>query len=165
MTEARAPKYSLIERERRWLVDQNQRPDLGDLNYVLIEDRYITGTRIRLRRMTDSKTGQSSLKLTKKYECSDPLARPIVTAYLTEQEFEVFAKLDARTLAKKRYSVEGFSVDQFVGALDGLELVEIERSDDQMLRDLHPPVWAAAEVSNDPRYQGGTLLIHGIPKD
>lgn len=165
MTEARPPKYTLIERERRWLVNQNQRPDLGDLDYVLIEDRYITGTRIRLRRMTDSKTGQSTLKLTKKYECSDPLARPIVTAYLTEQEFEVFAKLDARSLAKKRYSIAGFSVDQFDGALDGLELVEIERSDDQILRDLHPPVWAAAEVSIDLRYQGGTLVIHGIPKD
>ena len=165
MIEARAPKYSLIERERRWLVDQSKRPDLDNLDYILIEDRYIRDTRMRLRRMTDSKTGQLSLKLTKKYECSDPLARPIVTAYLTEQEFEAFAKLDALPLAKKRYSVEGFSVDQFDGALDGLELVEIERSDDQMLRDLHPPAWAAAEVSNDPRYQGGTLVIHGIPKD
>lgn len=165
MIEARAPKYSLIERERRWLVDQRQRPDLGNLDYVLIEDRYITDTRMRLRRMTDSKTGNSVLKLTKKYECPDPLARPIVAAYLTEQEFEVFAKLDARSLAKKRYRVEGFSIDQFVGELDGLELVEIERSNEQMLLDLHPPIWAATEVSADPRYQGGSLVIHGIPKD
>lgn len=165
MIEATAPKYSLIERERRWLVDQRQRPDLGNLDHVLIEDRYISDTRMRLRRMTDSKTGHSVLKLTKKYECPDPLARPIVTAYLTEQEFEVFAKLDARSLVKKRYSVEGFSIDQFVGALDGLERAEIERSDEQTLINLHPPVWAEAEVSDDPRYQGGTLVIHGIPKD
>ncbi|HMS21037.1 hypothetical protein [uncultured Sphingorhabdus sp.] len=165
MIEATTPKYSLIERERRWLVDPRQRPDLGNLDHVLIEDQYISNTRMRLRRMTDSKTGLSVLKLTKKYECPDPLARPIVTAYLTEIEFEVFAKLDARSLAKKRYSVEGFSIDQFVGALDGLELAEIERSDEQMLRDLQPPAWAAAEVSADLRYQGGNLVIHGIPKD
>lgn len=160
--ERRAPKYAHVERERRWLVDTALRPDLDGLPHILIEDRYITGTRMRLRRMTDSATGEQSLKLTKKYDCDDPLARPIVTTYLTAAEYDLLARLDARALAKRRYKLDGFSLDRFEGALAGLELAEIEWPDDAGLRRLQPPPWAASEVSHDPRYQGGTLAEHGV---
>ena len=63
--EARSPKYAHVERERRWLIDPSARPAAAD-NFVLIEDRYLTGTRIRLRRMTPSAGEGVSLKLTKK---------------------------------------------------------------------------------------------------
>jgi CYTH domain-containing protein len=163
--EAQRPKYAHIERERRWLVDPALRPVLDDMPYILIEDRYISGTRLRLRRMTDSEAGNQSLKLTKKYECTDPLARPIVTSYLTAEEYSVFAALEAKPLSKRRYKVDGFSIDCFEGELAGMELAEIEWSDDEGLRALHPPIWATAEVSNDPKYQGGTLAFAGKPKD
>ena len=55
--EARSPKYAHIERERRFLVDPGKRPDLAGLSFVEIEDRYLDGTRLRLRRMRDSATG------------------------------------------------------------------------------------------------------------
>lgn len=76
------PKYARLERERRWLVDRTACPDLSAHAHVLIEDRYIDGTRLRLRRTTDSASGEQLFKLTKKYDTGDPLARPIVTAYL-----------------------------------------------------------------------------------
>lgn len=162
--EAQAPKYAHIERERRWLVDSKLLPDISGLSYVLIEDHYISNTRMRLRRMTDSETGAQSLKLTKKYECDDPLARPIVTAYLTVEEFAALAKLPAAALVKRRYKVDGFSIDRFEGALSGLELAEIEWPDDAGLRGLQPPAWAVAEVSDNPRYQGASLAINGLSK-
>lgn len=160
--ERRAPKYAHVERERRWLVDTALRPGIDDQSHILIEDRYIIGTRMRLRRMTDSATGQQSLKLTKKYDCDDPLARPIVTAYLTAEEYDLLARLDARPLVKRRYKVAGFSVDRFEGALAGLELAEIEWPNDAGLRALQPPLWARTEVSTDPHYQGGSLAEHGL---
>ena len=167
--EAADPKYAHIERERRWLVNANQRPDLAGLPSVLIEDRYITKTRCRLRRMTDSASGEQSLKLTKKYEADDPRARPIVTTYLTEAEYEVFSALEGKSLVKRRFKIEGmageFSLDQFAGALAGLELAEIEWPDDEGLRLLPAPIWATREVSDDPRFQGGTLATYGLPKD
>jgi CYTH domain-containing protein len=167
--EALLPKYAAYERERRWLVDPALRPSLDDLPHVLIEDSYLTATRLRIRRMTDSIAQAQSLKLTKKYETDDPLARPIVTAYLSKAEYDVLATLTARTLAKRRYAVPTasgtFSIDIFLGDLAGLELVEIEWPDDAGLRALSPPAWAIREVSGDVRYQGGSLAAHGIPED
>ncbi len=167
--EVRTPKYAHFERERRWLIDAAQRPDLTDLGHLMIEDRYIQGSRFRLRRVTDSASGQTALKLTRKYEADDPLARPIVTAYLTEAEYALFAALPGHPLSKRRFHVEDatrmFNIDQFLGPLNGLELTEIEQADDASLRTLMPPRWAGLEVSQDPRYQGGTLAALGIPKD
>jgi CYTH domain-containing protein len=160
--EAKSPKYAHIERERRWLVDAELLPDLVNLPYILIEDRYISGTRIRLRRMTDSETGKQSLKLTKKYECADPLARPIVTAYLTDDEYLLLAALDAKPLTKRRYKIDGFSLDKFEGAFMGLQLAEIEWPDGEGLRAIDAPAWALAEVSDQLRYQGASLATNGL---
>jgi CYTH domain-containing protein len=167
--EARQPKAAHIERERRWLVDPARRPLLADTAFVMVEDRYINKTRMRLRRMIDSRTGSSVLKLTKKYECDDPRARPIVTAYLTEAEYAVCAELPGTNIVKRRYPVDAqgivYSLDCFGGALQGLELAEIEWPDDAGLRTLIPPNWTVRDVSDDPRYQGGTLARNGIPKE
>jgi CYTH domain-containing protein len=167
--EALHPKYAHVERERRWIVDPSSRPALDGLPSILIEDRYIDGTRLRLRRMTDSSSSEVALKLTKKYEADVPLARPVVTAYLNEAEYETFTALPARLVVKRRFHVQDndreFSVDQFCGELAGLELVEIEWPDDEGLRALVPPLWAGREVSADTAYQGGNLAAHGKPKD
>ena len=167
--ELMSPKYAHIERERRWLVDPRARPPLDGRPFVAIDDRYIRGTRLRLRRMSDGATGAQSLKLTKKYECDDALARPIVTAYLSEGEHALLATLDADPLAKRRYrlSEDGveWSLDVFAGPLAGLELLEIEAADGAALVALRPPSWAIREVSAEPRYQGGTLAAHGLPRE
>jgi CYTH domain-containing protein len=167
--EARDPKYAHAERERRWLVDPRGLPDLTSAAHIFVEDRYIDDTRLRLRRMTHGATGVVALKLTKKYEAADALARPIVTAYLDEREYAVFAALPARLLTKYRYHVwidnREFSYDRFSGHLVGLHLLEIEWTDDAGLRALQPPGWAMREVSEDVRYQGGTLVREGIPGD
>ena len=165
--EALAPKYAHVERERRWLVPAWRLTLTGA--YVAIQDRYITGTRLRLRSMTDSGTGEAALKLTKKYEAVDPRARPIVTTYLTQTEFDVFSELPAKVLEKRRYGVPNagreFSVDMFTGTLQGLILAEIEWPDDAGLRALAAPLWADREVTDDVRYQGGSLASLGIPGD
>jgi len=158
--EARSPKYAHIERERRFLVDPGKRPGLAGLSFVEIEDRYLDGTRLRLRRMRDSASGAVVFKLTKKYETGDVRARPIVTAYLTEAEYRVFETLPARCLVKRRCTVEAeggaFGIDLFQGELEGLALAEIECADQAALNALIVPDWAI-EVSDDPRFEGGYL--------
>ena len=161
-TETGEPKYARLELERRWLVDQAARPSLADAWTTLIEDRYIDGTRMRLRRMSRADLGEVKWKLTKKYECSDPAARPIVTSYLTEAEYDLLATLPAHPLRKVRYHLllDGlwWSLDLFEGALAGLEVVETEAAHEAALAALVPPVWAAKEVTRDPRYQCGSLV-------
>ena len=161
-TEARTPKYAHIERERRFLVDPSLRPNLSARAFILIEDRYLVGTRLRLRRMTDSKSGVTTVKLTKKYEATDSLARPIVTSYLSEAEYTLLASLPAHPLVKRRYPFdlpEGqIGIDVFEGSLAGLETAEIEIEDDASLRAFSPPNWAVQDISNDHRFQGGSLV-------
>jgi len=166
--EAAAPKYAHIERERRWLVDPDRRPSLDGLPHILIEDLYIDETRLRLRRMTDD-NGTITCKLTKKYEAADPTARAIVTPYLTEGEYSIFAGLPGRRISKRRYAIEcdgrRFSLDRFGAALAPLELLEIEWLDSAGLHAIAAPEWTRREVSHDPAYQGGALAAHGQPKE
>ena len=154
--EAAAPKYAHIERERHWRVDPARCPLDPAGPFVLIEDRYIDGTRLRLRQMTGA-DGRVVCKLTKKYEADDPAARPIVTAYLSKAEFAVFAALPAQVLTKRRYVVEGFSVDVLLGPLAPLMLAEIECATNAELRAVRKPSWAEAEVTEETAYQGAAL--------
>ncbi len=161
--EEHAPKSAPSARERRGRGDPD-RPALDGAAHVAIEDRYIDGNRLRLRRMTDEASGALALKLTKKYDAVDPAARSIVTAYLTEAEFAVFAALPAAAVMKRRYAVGGFSLDVFAGALTGLELAEIEADSAAALAAIVPPRWFGREVSLDPRYTGGALAAAGRPE-
>ena len=161
-------KYARPELERRWCVDPALRPPVEAVDFVVIDDRYLTGTRLRLRRMTRS-DGWTACKLTKKYESDRPEARPIVTTYLTEAEHALFAALPAHPMRKRRYHfpIDGryWSLDLFEGPLEGLELVEVEAPDEAALAALVPPPWAAKEVTHDARYQCGALAqTHAIPE-
>lgn len=158
--EERSPKYSHIERERRFLVDADKLPPLPDPP-VLIEDRYIVGTRFRLRRMTDEADGAVALKLAKKYTASNPVARPMVNAYLSAAEYDVFLALPAKPIVKRRYDLRSrglsFGIDRFEGALAGLILAEIDGADDAWLAAIDMPDWAVRDVSHDPAFEGGRL--------
>lgn len=165
--EAEAPKYAHLERERRWLVDPT-RLDMASLeDPIAIHDRYLLDTRLRLRSMQCA--GQTVWKLTRKYECDDPLARPIVTAYLDEAEHRTLSTLPALDLRKTRHKIyesgQDFSVDRFEDKLSGLWLAEIELEDGDLLTALPNPSWSLTDVSYDPRYQGFSLAQCGIPKD
>ena len=154
-------KYSHVERERRFLVDPERRPALAGRPHILIADRYLVGTRMRLRRMTAPDTGRVALKLTKKYESPDPRARPMVTTYLNEAEYALLEGLPAQLLVKRRYPIGGFAIDIFEGALAGLELAESEQGDAATLAALAVPHWAVREVTDDPAFEGGRLAAQG----
>jgi len=155
------PKYAYIERERRWLVDQAHCPALDPLSAVRIEDNYILGSRFRLRRMTSADGMKVALKLTRKYEANDPARRPVVTAYLTEGEYDLFAGLPAHRLAKTRYgiAVDGieWSIDRFGDPFAGLLIAEIEADDDDALDSVVAPEWALREITHNLEFQGGSL--------
>jgi len=168
-TETGDPKYARFELERRWLADPAARPALDGVPTTIIEDRYIDGTRLRLRKMSRPDLGEVKWKLTKKYDTERPEARPIVTCYLTEAEHALFAALPAHPMRKTRYHLlldgHWWSLDLFEGALAGLELVESEAADETALAELVPPAWATKEVTHDARYQCGSLAqTNAIPE-
>ncbi len=160
-------KYSLPDLERRWLVrTEDARAIAAAAGARLIEDRYLDGTRLRLRRVT-SPEGGIIRKLTKKYAPVAATATAAATPhastniYLTEAEFELFSALPGWPLRKHRHLREHagvqYAIDVFEGELRGLVLTEVELPDALALAGVAPPPWAKAEVSDDPAFTGAAL--------
>ena len=157
-------KYAKIERERRFLL--TELPSDLDLNdgYQRIIDRYIVGTRLRLRRMETATGDRVDLKLTQKYDADgQPGERTIITNfYLNEAEYTLLLGLEAQILTKRRYRYDWqgqrWSIDCFEGALQGLILAEIEFDSDQTMAALEFPPFAKTEVTHDARFTGGVLV-------
>src|ERR1039458_4844580 len=100
MTVDRAPgegKYAQIEREQRWLL-----PSVPEkaIFRAEIADLYLTGTSLRLRKVTAGAT--TTLKLTQKVRVDDdrPEFIKITNLYLTSLEFEMLSRLLASAILK-----------------------------------------------------------------
>ncbi len=158
------PKYARWENERRFLVRPDHAGFLADrTHFRLIEDRYLSCGRLRLRRLTDSATGVVTLKLTKKYLSDSPRSQPIVTMLLSEQEHAGLRALPGADLVKRRYDdgVDGrvFTVDVFEGPLAGLVLCSIETDTLDELERVATPHYAGPDVTDDEFYSGGRLCV------
>jgi CYTH domain-containing protein len=152
-------KYARIERERRFLV-RDLPADLPSTDYQRILDRYIPGTRLRLRRI-ESPAGETlALKLTQKYPAAGPEAI-ITNVYLNEVEYQRLDILAGSPLHKRRYGYRyrdhHYSIDVFEGHLLGLILCEVEAESDERLLAAPIPPFATREVTNDPFFTGGRL--------
>jgi CYTH domain-containing protein len=152
-------KYNLTEREKRFLLVTL--PDGLDTTYRHIEDLYFQDTRLRLRKITDAVGQLLELKLTQKFLNRDQAAseRKITNLYLSQTEYELFAKLPGRTLHKRRYSYEAwgrlYSIDVFERHLAGLMLAEVEYAQHDPIPAIPP--FALKEVTDDVFFTGGHL--------
>lgn len=159
-------KYAVTERERRWLCAGL--PELPVLRAEAIEDLYVEGSRLRLRRATPVGGGAPILRLSKKADLA-PDRRLITTLYLSPAEYALFEGLPGRAMRKTRhyYAAEGvtLSVDRFEGPLAGLFLAEAEFDDDAAMAAFPDPLFAVREVTHDPRYTGGELVRAGVPAE
>ena len=137
-------------------------PALDPAAARLIEDRYLPGTQLRLRKVTAS-DAPPVFKLGKKYPGPGLSMRPMTNIYLDAAEYDVLATLPAATLVKRRHDVAGgFVIDVFEGALAGLVLAEVSAADDETLAAVEIPTWCGREVTDDAAFAGGTLAIHGL---
>lgn len=160
---AKLERYARVERERRFLL-AGLPPGLRVNDpHAQIFDNYITGTRLRLRKIRNPRKREWTWKLTQKFAPRPgDFSRTLVTnIYLSQYEYETFALFEGNELRKNRYPFEHegrtFSVDVFLGALYGLVLLEIEFETDAEMRDFSPPAFAAREVTNDVLFTGGSL--------
>jgi len=156
-------KYARVERERRYLL-----PDLPEGltradPHLQITDNYITGTRLRLRKVRDPRTNKWTVKFTQKFapDAEDLSRTTITNTYLNALEAEMMSVFNANEIRKNRYpfDFEGrrFAVDMFLGDLFGLVLAEVSFDTDQELDSFPKPAFAIADVTNDPVFAGGTL--------
>jgi CYTH domain-containing protein len=132
-----------------------------------ISPTYILGTRLRLRKLLPSNGGEPIMKLTCKAD-ADPPTRVLTSIYPTPEEFSLLATLPGQRIKKTRHYLRPMdgvtmSVDAFEGALSGLFLAEAEFENDSAMRKFSPPEFAIREVTDDPRYAGGSLSHVGLP--
>ncbi len=155
-------KYAHVERERRFLLAGP--PDAAraaGARRVDIADRYLTGTRLRLRRVAAPGSAAPELKLTQKV----PAARPgpvrglITNFYLSPAEYDLLAALPAAELGKTRLFFPPYAVDVFRPPRHGLVLAEVELGSDAELAACPAPAGSVAEVTSDDRFTGGRLAV------
>ncbi len=152
------PKYSKLEFERRWLAPKEFARQLNS-PYIVIEDKYLSCGRLRLRKMSGNVS--PVYKLCKKYGSPALANEPIVNIYLTEQEYLSLKNLVGYEIRKKRYKyTDGpseFSVDVFEGTHKDIILAEIETHDIESLESIPSPSFATKEVTGDIHFTGGHL--------
>lgn len=135
----------------------------GAVSATLIEDRYLLGTRLRLRQMTETGTRAVQWKLGQKVrpDPADPGLVSMTNLYLSAEEHALLRRLPGAELRKVRHVLVAggrrCGVDVFEGRHAGLVMVEVEVAgpDDAVSM----PAFAGAEVTSDERYTGGWLAF------
>ena len=133
-------KYARVERERRYLLRDLPEGITRADPHLQITDNYMTGSRLRLRKVREPRTNKWTVKLTQKF-APDPndLSRTIITnTYLNALEAETLSTLfNSNEIRKNRYHFEfegrKFSADMFLGDLFGLVLAEVSFETDEEL--------------------------------
>jgi CYTH domain-containing protein len=155
-------KYAKVERERRWLLDGlPQFPD--DARQVRIVDRYLHGTRLRLREVTD-RDGTVVRKLGHKVRIGGDAREVACTSlYLDDAEWAALGALPGDVLAKLRVLVphgeHTIALDVFEGAYVGLFLAEIDAGDPPVAgpEALPESYHVVREVTDDEAFTGAAL--------
>lgn len=156
-------KYARVERERRYLLRDLPEGLTRADHHLQITDNYITGTRLRIRKVRDPKTNKWVVKFTQKFAPNrDDFSRTIITnTYLSAIEAETLSMFDANEIRKNRYKFEfegrTFSIDMFIGDLFGLVLAETGFESDEEMDNFPLPSFAVADVTNDELFTGGRL--------
>lgn len=163
-------RYARVERERRYLLKDLPEGLTRADPHLQITDNYITGTRLRLRKVRDPLTNKWTVKFTQKFQAQpEDLSRTIITnTYLNALEAEVMSVFNSNEIRKNRYhfdfSGRRFSIDMFLGDLFGLVLAEVGCETDEELDNFPKPPFALADVTNDPLFTGGSLCALTFPE-
>src|SRR5262252_3500012 len=156
-------KYAKIERERRYLLEDLPEGMTRADHHLQITDNYITGTRLRIRKVRDPRNNKWVVKFTQKFAPDpDDLSRTVITnLYLNATEAETLSIFAANEIRKNRYyfDFEGrrFSIDMFIGDLFGLVLAETSFETDDEMDHFATPAFVLADVTNDEVFSGGRL--------
>ena len=147
-------KYAVVERERRYILASL--PE-GVTSTREILDRYLTGTRLRLREVRED-DGTITRKLAHKVRLTEGPAEVACTnLYLNNDEWTLLAALPAQLLRKRRHLVRR---DGFLVAIDehedGTLIAEIDDHDEPSD---FVPEWldVVDDVSSDEAWTGGGL--------
>ena len=154
-------KYAVVEREHRFVVLTAPDPSLV-VRTLEIDDRYLRGTRLRLRRVREA-GATDVLKLGHKvrFDEHDPSSLGAHHALPRRRRVRGARAAARRPPGKTRHHVpldvgHVLAVDRFHGALDGLLLAELDLGADRVLPATLPH-GLGPDVTHDERFTGASL--------
>ena len=154
-------KYAVVERERRFL--PRLPVDLSRASRAIqIEDRYLIGTRLRLRTVREpGRAAVRKLGQKRRLAAGGPSELAHTTVYLDDAEHALLSGLPAFTLIKTRHVVPmaaglDAAVDVFHGRLSGLTTAEVDLGVDRSLPEPFPE-WIGVEVTDVEELTGYAL--------
>jgi CYTH domain-containing protein len=177
MNDARAfrAKYARLEIERRFVLDAVPR---GAAEIRLIEDGYIAGTRLRLRRALTPEGHALEMKLTQKLDVAGgtaagdapPAARIqwVTNIYLSAAEYaSLLPAVTHRGLKRRhrgRIGVHAVAFDQWMAPRNDLIVAEVEFEDERSASEFVPPRHWGSEVTGERGYDGAELCGIGASR-
>lgn len=147
------PKYSRPEIERRWRVPLEVALGLPVERVRIVDDLYLAGGRLRLRRIQVA-GGEAVYKLGKKYVGADGAPLASVSVYLSYEEYLSLAGQPGRSSCKERRSMAQGALDVY--RWPALDFAVFEREYDTpqaALLDAAPP-FAQAEITGLADFSG-----------
>jgi len=157
------PKYALYEIERRWLVPADAARGRLTAQPVCLTDTYVTGTRLRLRRLV-TPAGDELFKLCKKYGDRDGAMEAITNLYLSEQEYHRLGVLPGLVVAKERHHLGRGSLGVYRLPDEDLYVFEIEFDSPADAVGYVPPIFVGREITGDADYTGLALARRANPE-
>lgn len=156
---AKPPKYALPEIERRWRVELSEVEHVTALSHApphVIEDLYITSSRLRLRTLEQA-GGPTVYKLCKKYGDRDGVLEWITNLYLSADEHALLSTLKGPRIRKLRYRLPTGVLDVFEQPRHPFAIFEVEFESVEAAGLYAPPAFVTAEVTDDAAYAGAQL--------
>ncbi|MEY2476636.1 MAG: hypothetical protein QOG87_1951 [Actinomycetota bacterium] len=151
-------RYAHVEREQRWLIEAV--PAAAERRQSII-DRYVMGTRLRLRRVESTDGVVFKLGQKVRVDPADPEVVKLTNIYLSGAEYTILHGLPAAELRKTRWlaPLDGrtLAIDELHDRLNGLVLGEVELAGDDTF--LPAPPFAIKDVTSDDRFSGGALAF------
>jgi len=153
-------KYARQEYERKFLL--SARPSRLSLTYRTIDDRYLIGTSLRLRLVSDERGHVLTRKLNQKIRRDDGTTW-ITSIYLSQQEYRLIESLPAICSTMRRYRLECdtrcFAVDVIDASGEEIVLAEVEAdSQAEIDADVSLPEMVR-EVTSEPAFSGYEIAL------
>lgn len=162
------------ELQRVFLIEGLPEPLKPADAHLQIFDNYIENTRLRLRSIRSPETKKWTFIMQQRIAVSEDLTDlKIAEIYLNEAEhaaFEIFEgreirkneRVESNEIRKNRYFYEPenkiIEIDVFLGDLWGLNLARAIFETEHDLKNFAVPLFAVAEVTNNPFFTGENLV-------
>ncbi len=160
-----APPRSVVERERKFLVD---RPpvDVAPSSTVRLRQGYLAADESRSVRVRDADDDGCTLTV----KAGSGVERTELEWPIERHEFEAaWPHTEGRRIEKRRSRIplgdHVIELDVFAGDLDGLVMAEVEFDSVEASVLFEPPAWFGRDVTDDGRYTNASLALHGLPLD